>query len=609
MRESNGLSPTNDSGSPLAQETSGGFLGASSPILLSVAAEAVVFRRMRRRVLSTFVRQLFSQSRFRVTLVIVLTTLLWGGMFWMFGEALWFFQTSIACPETFAVAVSGMFSTFFFVLTLMLMFSAAVILYGSLFRSREIAFLLTSPARTGRVFLDQFHQAVVLCSWGFVLLGSPGLLAYGVVVGAPWHFYVVLVPFVVSFVYIPVALGAIACMLLVRFFPTRIVTVLVSAGAMILSVGIWMAWRLVTVPSNNLLTAGWFREILDRMQVSDVRLMPSWWLSTGLFDAAGTAWGEGLLFLALMIANALLLRQLAMWTAERTLRAAYSGLSNKGLRRKRTHSTLLDRLLDRLMRPLPATIRLMTIKDARLFRRDPLQWSQVLIFAGFMIVYFLYVPSFTSELSAVVWVNMISFLNLAVVGLLLSTFTTRFVFPMLSLEGRRFWILAQLGVRRETILWGKFLYALGGAIIPCCGLVLLSDVMLGVHAIVIASHQLTCVVLCLGLAGIAVGLGAWLPNLREESPSRIAAGFGGTLTLVTSTLFIMVVVLLTALPTHFYLAAHYASQVRDFEGRPHLQSWFLWWWIAGTIISVLIGALATYLPMRVGFRAFRRQEF
>ena len=54
------------------------------------------------------------------------------------------------------------------------------------------------------------------------------------------------------------------------------------------------------------------------------------------------------------------------------------------------------------------------------------------------------------------WVNMISFLNLAVVGLILSTFTTRFIFPMISLEGRRFWILGMLPVRRDTILWGKF---------------------------------------------------------------------------------------------------------------------------------------------------------
>ena len=65
------------------------------------------------------------------------------------------------------------------------------------------------------------------------------------------------------------------------------------------------------------------------------------------------------------------------------------------------------------------------------------------------------------------WVNMVSFLNLSVVGLLLSTFTTRFVFPMISLEGRRFWILGLLPVRRTTILWSKFFFAAGGAIIPC----------------------------------------------------------------------------------------------------------------------------------------------
>ena len=50
-----------------------------------------------------------------------------------------------------------------------------------------------------------------------------------------------------------------------------------------------------------------------------------------------------------------------------------------------------------------------------------------------------------------------------------------------------------------------------------------------------------------------------MPNLREESPSKIAAGFGGTLNLVVSTLFILVVVLLTALPSHFYLGYEHSE--------------------------------------------------
>jgi ABC-2 type transport system permease protein len=252
----------------------------------------------------------------------------------------------------------------------------------------------------------------------------------------------------------------------------------------------------------------------------------------------------------------------------------------------------------------------MLIKDLRLFRRDPLQWSQILIFALFLLAYFFNVPNFTYDVSSIGsyigWVNMVSFLNLSVVGLLLSTFTTRFVYPMISLEGRRFWILGPSGVQRQTILWGKFLFAAAGTLLPCSALVLTSDLMLRVSMLVLLSHQLTCLVLCLGLAGIAVGLGAWLPNLREESPARIAAGFGGTLTLVLSTLYILFVVLLTALPTHFCLAALYATDVEYYRG---WNSTLIFWWAAGTAGSLLLGAAATVIPLRIGFRAFRRLEF
>ena len=64
-----------------------------------------------------------------------------------------------------------------------------------------------------------------------------------------------------------------------------------------------------------------------------------------------------------------------------------------------------------------------------------------------------------------------------------------------------------------------------------------------------------CILLCLGLSSIAVGLGAMMPNFRETSPSKISAGFGGTLNLVLSALYIIVIVVLTALPCHFYLIA------------------------------------------------------
>lgn len=571
---------------------------------LSAGVESRAFRRMRRRVLATLLWQTFCRARFRLSLVVLLTSLLWMGMYWMFHQGFSTLDAAFSSPELHARAIGFLFSAFSAALMLMLVFSSGVILYGALFCSREISFLLTVPASTERVFLHKFQEAIVLSSWGFVLLGSPALLAYGAVAEAPWYYYALLLPFLVAFIYIPVAIGAIICMWVVRHLPNRRSTVLAVAVALLVGGVTWMAWNLFAGSQNNLLTPSWFQEILDRLRISDQRLLPSWWLSTGILNAAAGIWQESVLFLALLISNALLFRQLALWTAVRTYRAAYSGLCDKRGRRRARH-TWLGRLLARPASWIPTTARLMMIKDVRLFRRDPLQWSQFLIFLSLLALYFLNVRRFTYDVSSIAWVNLISFLNLAVVGLLLSTFTTRFIYPMISLEGRRFWILGLLGVRRDTILWSKFAFAVLGSIIPCSSLVLMSDAMLKVQMLVVVSHQLTCLVLCVGLAGIAVGLGAWLPSLREESPSRIAAGFGGTMTLVVSTLYILIIVLLTALPTHFYLVATYSPKTSQLVAG----QWLMWWLIGGVTASLVLGTLATVIPLRVGFRAFRKMEF
>src|SRR3972149_2670593 len=248
-----------------------------------------------------------------------------------------------------------------------------------------------------------------------------------------------------------------------------------------------------------------------------------------------------------------------------------------------------DRAIPRALARLPAPTRLLVIKDWRLLRRDPVQWSQFLIFFGLLALYFANIDRFSNpshDISRIAWINMVSFLNLAVVGLILSTFTTRFIYPMISLEGHCFWIIGLLPVRRDTVLWSKFFFASCGSWIPCGTLILLSDLMLQVPSLIILVHQLTCILFCLGLSSIAVGLGAIMPNFHETSPSKIAAGFGGTLNLVLSALYIIVVVVLTALPCHFYLLAGKGPWGAAFVGPQYLKMWL----ILGTGAAILVGA-------------------
>ncbi|MFM9059430.1 MAG: putative ABC transporter permease subunit, partial [Planctomycetaceae bacterium] len=179
---------------------------------------------------------------------------------------------------------------------------------------------------------------------------------------------------------------------------------------------------------------------------------------------------------------------------------------------------------------------------------------------------------------------------------------------MISLEGRRFWILGLLPVHRDQIVWSKFLFALVGGLVPCGLLVVLSDTMLGLGWRAIAQHEVCCAVLCAGLSGIAVGLGAWMPDLRESSPAKISSGFGGTLCLVLSSLFIMVVVLVAAVPTHLGLLARALGQGADPARR-------LLAWTAGPqgtaaclALVLALGLGATIVPLRLGLREFRRLE-
>src|SRR5262249_49500434 len=138
--------------------------------------------------------------------------------------------------------------------------------------------------------------------------------------------------------------------------------------------------------------------------------------------------------------------------------------------------------------------RLLIIKDFRTFRRDPAQWAQVVIFSGLILLYITNVRRF---IVADLWTYQVwlSLLNLCAIALLLCTYTGRFIYPMLSLEGRCFWILGLLPLPRGRLLWGKFAFSATGSLLIAELLVLLSDAMLGMPWLAVALHALTVAIL------------------------------------------------------------------------------------------------------------------
>ena len=217
---------------------------SSPPLISSHQDQSRAFHRLRWRSFRTRVRQGFATSRLRYVLVASLSVLLWYGLFYLVEQGFFFMKTTLPMG-THNLLVPGIFNSFFLALFLMLVFSSSVILYGSLFRGGEVAFLLTMPIEEERIFQHQFQYAVVLSSWGFILLGSPMLVAFGQVVEAPWYYYAMLLPMLAAFVYIPSGIGAILLLAIMHFIPRKRGQVLGLAVFVLLVLAVWFCYSLV----------------------------------------------------------------------------------------------------------------------------------------------------------------------------------------------------------------------------------------------------------------------------------------------------------------------------------------------------------------------------
>src|SRR5262245_45749070 len=545
-----------------------------------------LFQRLRWSVIRNAGSLIVGNSRARLVVIIVCGLLVAATVFAAGPEGFLFLkQTDI--PFSGRI-VGTLFDFLFLALGMLLIFSGGLILYSSLFTSAETAFLLSTPARADQVFAYKFQAAIAFSSWAFLMLGLPILIAYGLVSHSPWGYYALLPVFLVGFLLLPGSIGAIACFLIVNITPHRRKQVL-AVTVMLLAVGLvaWLYYLLSEVKNPRAARDG--LQWLDaQFAYARTAMMPSHWMTRGIQAAARGDLAGTMYPLALLWANGLMAYLAAAVTAAWLYRRGYNRLTTGGNLRRRYGGAWLDRSADRLLAFLDPQTRLLIIKDLRTFRRDPAQWAQILIFAALLMLYFLNSPQFYRSDYGRAYTHVIGFTNLLATAMLMCAYMSRFIYPMLSLEGRKFWILGLLPLRRERLLWGKFAFSAVGSLVIAEGLILLSDLMLGMPWFAVGLHVLTVAVLALGLSGLSVGLGACMPTFKETDPSKIAAGFGGTLNLVAELAFLIAVIVLMALPWHAHVAV--ARPTDDVSAEDLLS-------LLGLLPGLAVGALGAWLPL------------
>jgi len=558
--------------------------------------DLVILLKARLDILMHQLSYLVTSAKLKSIVVLLAALGFWVSMFKVFQGGFVFVGKF---PDLVDWLASYLLALFFFALTLMLVISNAIISYISLYKSKEGEFLGPLPIKTGNLFLYHLSGSLIFSSWAFLFLGTPLLFAYGVNRHAPGLFYPAVLVLCAIFIFLPAGLGTLAAMLLATCFPRSKKQALIGLGGLgllcaLVGLSQLIALRGVASP----FTERWMYEILHKLAFCQNPLWPSYWITRGMIGSAQGDYGETIFLGLLILAHSLFLLLLGYQFARRWYFKSYS-LVQSG-REARTYPVwgLLDRLSPFILPFFKPPLRLMMIKDIKTFWRDPVQWSQFLIFFGLLGIYFLNLRNVPYiNVRQTFWQYLVSFLNLTATTLTLATLTTRFIYPQLSLEGKRFWIIGVMPIKRATILYSKFIFAFLGALVVSETLIFISSRMLNTPWYMSFLQYYIVLIICLGLAALAVGLGVLYPNLKEDNPSKIVAGFGGTLNLLLSLIFILMIVGIIALPCHLYLIL----------GRLDTVS-FKYWLFIGTGTITLLGVIMTVVPLALGLKAIKRLE-
>ena len=547
------------------------------------------------RIIKNKIRTFSRHSRLKVAVVTTFALGFWIGGFFIFYEGFVFVNSFQGLGS---LLLERLFHLLFMALFYMLIFSNIIVAYTTFYRSRETLYLFSLPLNYLSIFSAKLIETFFLSSWALLFLSGPLMLAYGLVGKVPLSFYPSFLIYFLPFALISAGIGAGITMILVCYFPLKKTRPLIIMAVVLFIAAVSYLANITKfreMDTNE--TVLIINQILQHLELCRFPLLPNYWAAEGLLSAAAGQMGRAMYYFALLLSNALLFLWISFLLADRLYYKGWTQLRGSSRTREYLPGQGLLMKFTSLLSVFKQQLGAMVIKDTKIFWRDPAQWSQFVIFFGLLAVYVANLRNMAYDTVTPYWKNIVSFLNLSATSLTMSTLNTRFVFPQLSLEGNRFWILSLAPVKRSRILLEKFFTGFIGSLLITEALIIGSNIMLKVSSLMMWVSIITVLLMNFALVGLSVGLGAVFPDFKEDNPASIVSGFGGTLVLVLSLFYVGLVMACEALPFHLYIT----GGITDYKV-------FIKFITASGIFTLILSMITCVVPMTLGLKNLEKIE-
>jgi ABC-2 type transport system permease protein len=524
----------------------------------------------------------------------------WILLFVISSRVLTYFQSVEVIGDLLAHHLLNMLFLVFFCL---LVFSNVITSLSTHYLCSDLDLCHASPVSVEEVFLSRSFHTFIDSSWMLIVFGVPVLMSYAYVYRPGPGYYLTLFHMSIALALIASEVGILFTMVLVRLFPAYRTRDIVMLLSMLVIISLYFLVRFLR--PERLVDPDAFFSIMQYMSAlkgPDSSLLPSHWVSEtlwGYLSGSGTR-GQGFRMLLLWsMACAFLV--INIWAAEAFYFSGFSK-SQEG-RRRRPGRKALELMVRVIRRPFGSELACILEKDIRIFFRDNTQWSQLLLLGALVVVYlynFSVLPLEKSPIRLEYIKNELAFLNMALAGFVLSAIAVRFIYPSVSSEGGSFWVIRCSPISFKRYLWAKYaLFILPMAVLAEI-LIIVTNHLLGVSVLMMVVSSLTMFVAVSAVVSLAVGFSAIYPDFLNHNPTQLSTGFGGLMYMISSALFIALIIVLEAWPAYILLTAGMSDRAIT-----PLQ----WLLVISSFSAVLaISALVSIKPIQMGIRALEQRE-
>ncbi len=438
-------------------------------------------------------------------------------------------------------------SSLLFTIIFFLLFTSSIITsISTFFKTPELEFLFSTPLKTQHIFFSKLFENGFYASWASLIISLPLIFSISNVFMVETIFLLKWLFLFTLMVFISTSFGILVVFLISDLFKMFSLNFIVTL-IFVLLISLFVFFFIFTKPDIfNLPQNATLQEVtkyLNSLEVEQFKYLPSGIILQIIFNDIN-ARSSNLLYILLFVYLSLTFSFLFLLV--KIYRKKYLGFSLFNLSSKKKRSKILEKRI--FSKNLEIFL---IVKDMIIFFRDPSQWGQSLIFMILLFIYSFSIIRSPIYFKTPFYTYILSFANLGFSSYIMATLSVRFIYPLISLEGKTFSIIKS-SIRMENYFNSKLIFNF--LIIFFLGefLIVLTNIFLKMDLLIILLSSLITFIFSFGITIINTGFGAILPDFNEKNPSKIASGFGGIVAAIVSLFYIGLSISILSTPVKNY---------------------------------------------------------